>query len=778
MNVLSRPGELLSQHLLEVKNIALKRAKSILPHITELLRDAGFSPEEFLRIIELSSYNHDIFKATSHFQNYIRGENRHKVPHALPSAIYTLNHLSNNLSPKAKFVTFTAIAYHHASPSWELPTDITAEIEVQKNFYSDFAKDRILQDFLSDLNYPPPDPANDLRETTKFLFLIDSMLESPQFTKDISLSLFLTAKLVHSLIVDADRLSVSNLPEEAKPDWGKLLQTLKNHVENLKKNSPETIINTQRYRLFLESIKATQETSHCLLQIQPTGSGKTLANLGAALSIADKNRKERILYTLPFISILDQIEEITKRIFPPDLIGVNHHLFTPDEEETKAHLALEMNRLWMFPITITTNVQTFETLIKFNPSTNRRFHRLVNSVVIIDETQGLPSEVDFGKEKKVPFWMFLEHYIPHISKYLKITFILSSATNFLFSTPQKTAENVQAFKLSRVGFHVKIPPRRKYLLNTGEAKSIEELTEEVIEMFQEKGSTLVVVNTINSSKLTKQKLSDIVPTAKIFYLSSHIYPLKRKSVIKSIQEAQKRGEKIILVSTQVVEAGVDLSFSAAFRDIAPIDSLVQVGGRVNRHGEQEQIGIVKIIKLSREDGKIFARWVYDTISIEITDKLLNNLNGEANETVMENLLQAYYDRLRHYKSPIYAVKQIKNLAQLKINNTFVQLIKWQSTLPIFIEIDEKAQEIWCRYSELHDKVFKKNQRELWNELKLISTKLYEYTVPLREKETTKLLEKGAIQEKGFVKLPKEIVNEVYDPEFGFILEESTEDFIW
>lgn len=327
----------------------------------------------------------------------------------------------------------------------------------------------------------------------------------------------------------------------------------------------------------------------------PTGSGKTLSSLGFALNHARVHHKKHIIYVAPYTSILEQnAEEIRKATGNPEIVLEHHsNIFYEGEEEQRRKELLAEN--WSSPIIVTTAVQFLNTLFSSSSKNIRRMNNICNSVIIFDEIQALPVRTIKLFNLAVNF----------LTGFGESTVVLCSATQPLLdrimecslNRPQNMIEPDKKYEddFQRTTIHDKTK-----LTNLG--LSAEELGEFILDRAQEEERVLAIVNTKKCAEATykylkkKCKDSDYL----LFHLSTNMCPQNRQDVLNEIKEKLfKADRKIICVTTQLIEAGVDISFRCVIRSLAGLDSIVQAAGRCNRNKEVEN-GNVYVIKMSKE----------------------------------------------------------------------------------------------------------------------------------------------------------------------------------
>lgn len=331
----------------------------------------------------------------------------------------------------------------------------------------------------------------------------------------------------------------------------------------------------------------------------PTGAGKTLSSLGFALNNAQSNNKKHIIYVAPFTSILEQnAEEIRKAIGDSGLVLEHHsNIFYEQEEDRRKHELLAEN--WGSPIIVTTAVQFLNTLFSSSSKNIRRMNNICNSVIIFDEIQALP----------VRTIKLFNLAINFLSCFGKSTVVLCSAT-------QPLLDRIWDCRLNQT--QDMIEPNKKYdelfqrttihdktnMTNLG--FSIEEVGDFTFERAQEEERVLVIVNTKKCAERTYKYLKEKCRGLDylLFHLSTNMCPQNRQDILNEIKKKLKgTGKKVICVTTQLIEAGVDISFQCVIRSLAGLDNIVQAAGRCNRNKEVEN-GNVYIIKMSKEAEKV------------------------------------------------------------------------------------------------------------------------------------------------------------------------------
>lgn len=414
---------------------------------------------------------------------------------------------------------------------------------------------------------------------------------------------FFLLKTVYSCLLDADRTNTRCFEEntdvekcDEQPLFFEYQKKMETHVENLNKQSTQNTINELR-RKMSDICKAygKQPTGIYSLSI-PTGGGKTLASLRFALEHALTHKKKRIIYVVPFTTIIEQNAETVRKILQDETHILEHHSniieesskkdpnneedIVEDEDAERQQVLMKDN--WDAPIIFTTMVQFLNTIYSRGTRNPRRFHNLQDAVIIFDEVQSVPVKCTNLFVASLNYLKYFGH----------TTSILCTATQPALEKLEKglakdgemiqqLTEIQQAFK--RVEIHNKV-------------EKVDWTEEETInlckQIIQEKQSLLVILNTKSAvlkvfHELEKQNLLGV----QLYHLSTAMCPNHRRAILSDIITKLKEknpGEKIICVTTQLIEAGVDISFDSVIRSVAGLDSIAQAAGRCNRHGETKR----------------------------------------------------------------------------------------------------------------------------------------------------------------------------------------------
>ncbi|MEZ0117550.1 UNVERIFIED_ORG: CRISPR-associated endonuclease/helicase Cas3 [Heyndrickxia coagulans] len=400
-------------------------------------------------------------------------------------------------------------------------------------------------------------------------------------------------RMCFSALVDSDFLDT-----ERYFDYGKSIkrrgkafsiqqldEQLQNYMLKLRMKSQDKEINRYRNEVYIACREAAKQPLFFRALVVPTGLGKTLASIAFALEHAKRFNKKRVIVALPLVNIIDQTARQYQKVFGKASVFEQHSQlsYTDDKGESMERARLAAENWDSFPIIVTTTVELFESLFSNRTSKVRKLHRLANSVIILDEFQKLPIHV------LAPIFQALHILMEHFN----VTVVLCSATPLSF----KNAELV-----GNMGTPVEICKNHDQLFTSMkrvEYTRIEKplTVSELVARMREHPAALCILNTRKDAfQVYREAISQKMNGQKLYHLSNRMCPDHRKKVIEQIKEDLKKEKPILVITTTVVEAGVDLDFPTVFRAMAPIDSIVQAAGRSNREGKLDK-GKVFIFEL-------------------------------------------------------------------------------------------------------------------------------------------------------------------------------------
>lgn len=439
-------------------------------------------------------------------------------------------------------------------------------------------------------------------------------------------------RMIFSALVDADFLDTEahyfaeSRPVPPKFDAADLLQKL--DVERRRKSAAaqnaKCDINEIRNSVFEQCVKAGKSPQGFYSLTVPTGGGKTLSAMAFALSHSAYHNLRRIIVVIPYLSIIEQNAAEYRGILDPDDTGIvieNHSavsIASENEEATSNSEARSRNPLvlaaenWDAPIVITTSVQFLESLLANRPSRCRKLHNIARSIVIFDEIHSMPQNL---LRPLLSVFRELQHNY-------RVSFLFSTATQPAFRRQFNLPNGFEADEITEI---VADPPkifrrlsRVKYEINLDQPVDFPRLANEI----SAHGQVLVVVNTRRHAfelfEAVRQRAND-----DNYHLSSAMCAEHRFDCLKTIRESIAAGKACRVISTQLVEAGVDLDFPIVYRALGPLDSIVQAAGRCNREGRLK-CGIVKVF---RPQDNTVPPGIY-RIATERTAAILANLSDD------------------------------------------------------------------------------------------------------------------------------------------------------
>ena len=422
-------------------------------------------------------------------------------------------------------------------------------------------------------------------------------------------------RFVFSCLIDADRINSSDFEREAqkevrrlteKPDWQSAIDKLETHLASFENRYP---IDEIRRKIPDDCLKRAADSQGIYTLTVPTGGGKTLASLRYALHHAQKHYLDRIIYIIPYTSIIDQNAQAVREILGEDWVLEHHSNLEPEKQSWQDKLLSEN---WDKPIVFTTMVQFLDAWFGGGTRGTRHIHPMTNSVLIFDEIQTLP----------VKCVHLFCNVLNWLTTFGKSTTVLCTATQPLLGEsglqnfPEGKRESIAARGLLRLPENAEIMGKHQDLdklfadLSRVEIRfnekaggwNVEEAGVFLLEQFQMAPSCLFIVNTKKwAQELYQYCQRQNVPPEALFHLSTNQCAAHRKAIFDTIKARLKNKEPIICISTQLIETGVDISMACVIRALGGLDSIAQAAGRCNRHGEKKGKGQVWVLNLQEQD---------------------------------------------------------------------------------------------------------------------------------------------------------------------------------
>lgn len=804
----SHPGRPLLEHLQEVKNFGLYFYESSYSHIFQKI------PCDILK--NYLTF-HDIGKATPYFQAHLNGEKvEDKLKnHALISAIlflwYSIELAEEPLKVKGKdtrikgqnidkteeggrnfdfILAFMIIIRHHSNLSsvsqvlnlvFEGPVKsvlntqwnsinkqelhfILAKCGLDENIVLSMVNtdmDCILQkveDYLIGMK-------------RKWKYSYEKAIMRGNY-KNTDLTYYFKLQQLFSLLTDSDKSDVvirdKNIVSRMNIDI-KVNKFMQN--KGIGKNpTPLNIMRQSAFEEVEQSINIINIRENKILHLTlPTGFGKTLTSFNFAFKFRNKLKYEtskdyRIIYVLPFTSVIDQNAKIMEDILLYSGISgssylIKHHHLEPidwtdkvNNQEYNYNMASILFEGWNSEIIVTSFVQFFETLIGWTNRRQRKFHKLNNCIVLIDEIQAIPAKYyELIRKVLIDYSVFCNSYV--------VAMTATQPKIFEDNEIKGLCDSKKYFsQINRITF-------KNNLKNT---QSIEEFASSLT-LYDNK-RYLIILNTISSAKRLYNILNDLFPERNSCFLSAHIVPKDRLDKIYKI----KQGHYDLVVSTQVVEAGVDIDFDVVYRDFAPLPSLIQSAGRSNR--EWQGSGRTIIIKLVDGSGKSFAKHTYKgyDVDLKLTEELLNQ-RTEFTENELHSIIEQYFYTLRHggLKSMDESYALLKGMSLCIFDtceyndilpvSSFRLIDDDMYKFPVFVELDEHAISLWEEYSYVLDYDIDKWDKK--NKLSELNKKMSEYVINVGNNHLKDVNIPPAIN--GYLYVSNNQIGNYYNKDTGF-----------
>jgi CRISPR-associated endonuclease/helicase Cas3 len=492
-------------------------------------------------------------------------------------------------------------------------------------------------------------------------------------------------RMLFSCLVDADFLDTERFLSPDKfflrgqyESFNKLFTKFDNHMGTKLSKAEENQINKYRKEIYEQCIEKAELPPHMFSLTVPTGGGKTLSSMAFALNHLKKYNLNRILYVIPYTSIIEQNADVFREIFGNQNVLEHHSNYDPKNEKSEnTDVVQEKLKLssenWDIPIVVTTNVQFFESLFSNRVSRCRKLHNLAKSVIILDEAQMLPT--GFLK----PCLAALSELVVNYGSTVVICTATQPNLNGLLD------ERVRPIEIMRSPQELYETFRRVHVTDLGDLDDAN-----LSARLNAHKQVLCIVNTRKHAQKLYEQLSG---SESCYHLSARMCPVHRRMKLNKIKDLLKKGAECRVVSTQLIEAGVDIDFPAVYRVVAGIDSVCQASGRCNREGRLDS-GEVYVFRSTEIYGKathwqsrvaeigsmIFDEWD-DPLSLPAVDRYFEKLYSyEGDGLDKEKILLAFEERLRDIAFPFEDVADAFNLIE---NNT----------RDIIIPYDDKARSI-------------------------------------------------------------------------------------
>lgn len=772
----SHPDKALEKHLINSSNISLENlSKSPVKSFEE------YDRKILSKVIATSCLCHDIGKATDYFQKYLFSSKDKKkklksldeTKHGLLSAVASFYATEKQLEEEnldsdertfLSFIAFLIVRRHHGNLGDVLDEVVISrrnqEVLVKQVESIDEQKLALLNEHLSKSGLLQKINKDVLGKWTtsikKDLRKVKRRLRRLGRRKNINF--YLMTNFLFSLLIDADKSEVvvgENVERKSVDLDSSIVDKYKRSLD-----FKESRINLLREKAYKDVLNKNIDLNERVFSINlPTGLGKTFTSFAFAFNLRKKVEEvkgfiPRIVYSLPFLSIIDQNADELEKILKfngfdvdTNLLLKHHHLsdiyYKKDDDEFEQNQAKILIEGWNSEIIITTFVQLFHTLLSNKNKSLRKFHRLSGSIIILDEVQSIPFK----------YWLLINKVLDKVTEKLDCYIIFVTATEPLIFEREEIVPLIdRKYYFSKMDRVILKPKLENDLTIEEFADSLE---------IQENKSYLFIFNTIKSAetfyRLLKAKTDD-----DIAFLSTHVTPFERLERIKKMREGKIR----FAVATQLVEAGVDIDFDVVYRDIAPLDSINQAAGRCNRNWDgKSDKGEIIVLSL-KDDKRLYSDYIYDRVLIDITRKILKQ-KDEIHENEFLDIINTYYRGMQEKKSEDTSQELLEAVYKLKYDSVdettcirdFKLISQDYPKFDAFIEINSDAQDVWQKYTKTKEIENLFERRLAFSRIK---ADFYQFTVSIPA-----TVENLPPEVEGFRYVNSNSLDEYYDKTTGF-----------
>lgn len=614
---------------------------------------SGFGESFGMRILALlASLLHDIGKLSFAFGSYIHGDPQYargSIDHCYAGAkyLFDLSVHDPSLADTAAFLG-RVILSHHGLHDWiDSEGKDYFQRRIQKTeFYEEIMENARALSFFDDIPKLLREADAEYKIlSAKLEALADEMNLPTTEERDEALAFYhgMLERLLTSILMDADRTDtadfMSGTVEGKSYDLESLWEEMRRRsdgkfAEFSLKTDP---ISKQRGKISERCAEFAKHPVGICRLVVPTGGGKTLSSLRFAIEYCQRFHKKKIIYVAPFMSIIEQNSDEIRSLSGDDAFFEHHsdalsRVMESGGQEQLNEYELRAER-WDSPVIATTMVQFLNTLFSGKPSSIRRMHHLSDAVIIIDEIQSLPLKCTYLFNLAMNF----------LARICGSTIVLCSATQppleevnryplLLDHAPDMIEDTGEIFAAFRRTEIINLTRKSYY--------TFEEVAEFCLEKQRENGSLLLIVNTKAAAAEIYKRLRGM-DVAEAVHLSTNMCPQHRRETIDLVREKLRDHRPLICVTTQLIEAGVDISFGCVVRSLAGLDNIAQAAGRCNRNGEHDRLCPVFLLNLREENlGRLKEISCAQSVSYEILDTAVLDENFPDRET-----MSAFFRRL-------------------------------------------------------------------------------------------------------------------------------------
>lgn len=669
----------------------------------------GFSTDSLKSLAYICGLAHDIGKYSADFQKRINGANI-RVQHSTGGANAALE--ENGKGNAAAWVAAFCIVGHHTG----LP-DGGADVDTKE----DATLLGRLKNKSEDLDYKKDVSLKGIMTNEEFQALAALSCKAPE--DYIEFFAFVT-RYIYSCLVDSDFIDTENFfegekRESLKNDFEKCRSLLLKYMAKLPQDSP---IRLARTGLLNEAVENIKNDAEIYLLNMPTGSGKTLCSVRLALERIEllKNtskRKKRIIYVIPYTSIIEQTVDTFEGIFKGEKILQHHSNYyyelkaSSDDEDGMAEKIKLASENWDAEFIITTDVQFFESLYHYKSARMRKIHNMADSIIVFDEIHTMP------KDYLAP----CIRGVGYITRYLNSEAVFMTATMPNFKSIFE--EYIPFCRVKEL-----VDDRYNAVFKKCGYKYRGELSNEaLIKEIGDFKSILIVVNRRQKARELYEELNAAYPDTSVYHLSTYMTGYDRSNTIGRIRQRLSLNEKVIIVSTSLIEAGVDIDCQMAYRELSGLDSILQTGGRCNREGRGKD-SFVSVFCFENEKMNNEIK-----IKANITKALFDKYEDISSPDCIAEYYNNYYtqvDEMR--KQSIIGLGNISHFKYIPFR-TYAEGFKFinSNTVSVIVERD--------KYSAEKIKELKNGSRAAAKPLRKYSATVYVY-------EFERLLKAGVVED--------------------------------
>lgn len=798
-NFQARPSQLLIDHLRSTSNYCLEISK------LKFSNDSGISGEFLADIAYLIGFTHDLGKATRYFQDYVtetdkikqaRLKNKDETRHSLLSSLFTYRIISDYIAQKGftnhaiykylPVLSFLVVKRHHGNPK-NLKDEIKS-LGGYSNTFSIVNKqlasieavefDRILNE-CPDINISLADFAGDVEKLIDRQIRMDEKKNWRRYCKNSHLDIYFIFQFMYSSLLSADKRDAIGIDESNEIPIIESNLVDRYREKKFKNHATGNLIDPMRNEIYSEmaTYVSSLDIKNKIFSINvPTGTGKTLTGLSFALKLREKvSEKEgftpKIIYCLPFLSIIEQnysvfedIFEVVKNTKPDNSLLLKHHHLAEiayrfkDDEDLSIDESQFLIEGWKSEIVVTTFIQLFHTMISNKNRMVRKFNAMANAIIILDEIQTVPYK----------YWHLIRKLFLGFASFFNTRFVMMTATQPLIFDEDEIVEVISPEKKKQ---YIEKLDRITFINQTKQTMILDEFKQIIKDDISKypQDDFLFVLNTINCSIDVFNHLKSFfreksLTDTELYYLSTNIIPKHRLQRINSIKKSKKRK---IIVSTQLVEAGVDIDVDRVYRDFAPLDSLNQVAGRCNRNFSDGRKGVVSVFAL--KNGRPYYRYIYgkSDLSILKTKDVLEKKTDGSEKDFLE-FGNEYFKLLKDAAADDRSENMLDMLSKLDFEDAcenkderFALIESKYPTSDMFMKIDSNAEDIWKQFKAAYkiEDPFRKKA-----EINRIKKEFYSYIISV----PTKTAANSHFENSTIRYINKEQLETTYDKCTGFI----------